>query len=45
MYSLSGDTWTPLAPTPWRVYEGGALMFVAGDVYALRGDDTVDFWK
>ncbi len=45
MYSLSGGTWTPLASAPQRVYEGVALVFVAGDVYALRGHDTVDFWR
>ena len=44
MYSLSSDTWTPLARTPQSVHLG-SLVSAGGYVYALRGETSRDFWR
>ena len=41
------DVWVAMADTPATVYGGGSqAVYTGGDyIYALRGDDTTDFWR
>ena len=41
------DVWVAMADTPATVYGGGSqAVYTGGDyIYALRGDNTTDFWR
>ncbi|MEO0071537.1 MAG: C25 family cysteine peptidase [candidate division WOR-3 bacterium] len=48
-YSIADNTWTELAPFPIGTYQkkvksGGALTYIANQVWALRGNNTNDFY-
>jgi hypothetical protein len=45
-YSITGNSWTTVAPTPAVVSRAGAALVWAGadSVYALRGDNNINFW-
>lgn len=44
--ALSAGGWTTLADAPNNVRTGGALAYASGDyIYALRGNNTNDFWR
>ncbi|HSN74326.1 MAG TPA: SdrD B-like domain-containing protein, partial [Anaerolineae bacterium] len=43
--SGASGSWTTLANTPENVGWGGALTYVGGYIYALRGDGKTNFWR
>jgi len=48
-YDTFGDSWVEQRPVPlgpdWRpVADGGALAFAAGKLWALKGNNTREFW-
>lgn len=44
-YSISGDSWTSISSTPGSADDGGALTTLDGELFVLRGDDKVDFYR
>ena len=45
-YDISGDNWsTGVADPTENVHEGASLAYVSGDIYATRGDNTIDCWQ
>jgi hypothetical protein len=52
-YDPVGDTWTELdtipsfgsTGRPKKVNDGGHLACMAGEVYALKGNETTEFWR
>lgn len=45
-YDISGDNWsTGVADPSENVHEGASLAYVSGDIYATRGDNTIEFWR
>jgi hypothetical protein len=51
-YDVAGNTWTTLASLPLigssgskkKVKDGGGLAFASGAVFALKGNNTREFW-
>jgi hypothetical protein len=45
-YDSLGNGWTPLAPVPAGVDNGGALAYNGDDyIYAFHGNGATDFWR
>ena len=44
-YSVSGNTWTSISGTPGNIHDGGALAALNGAHYAIRGDNTDNFYR